>query len=183
MLAPVDDYSVTKAAADLAVGALSFRSLRCIRFRPFNHTGPGQTEDFVIPSFAMQIARIEAGLAAPSIRVGNLDAERDFLDVRDVVAAYALAVKRVSQIPSGAILNLASGAPRRIRDVLDQLISLSSRSIAVEHEASRLRAADLPCIVGDASLAHRTLGWSPRYRFEETLRDILTHCRTRQSYS
>ena len=85
LLAPIDEYAVTKAAADLALGALARRGLKCIRFRPFNHTGAGQAGAFVIPAFAMQIAQIEAGLAEPVIHVGNLDAERDFLDVRDVV--------------------------------------------------------------------------------------------------
>jgi GDP-4-dehydro-6-deoxy-D-mannose reductase len=90
LLAPTNAYEVTKAAADLALGGLAVQGLRCIRMRPFNHTGQGQTEAFVIPSFAMQIARIEAGLQSPVVRVGNLDAERDFLDVRDVTAAYML---------------------------------------------------------------------------------------------
>src|SRR5258708_1942167 len=93
---------------------------------------PGQTEAFVIPSFAMQIARIEAGLQSPVVRVGNLDAERDFLDVRDVTAAYALAVAKSDDIPSGTILNIASGLPRRIRDILDGLVGLSSMPIEVE---------------------------------------------------
>ena len=126
LLAPTNGYEVTKAAADLALGALATQGLRCIRMRPFNHTGPGQTEEFVVPSFALQIGRIEAGLQLPVLRVGNLDAERDFLDVRDVTAAYALAIAKADDVRSGTILNVASGIPRRIGDVLDQMVALSS---------------------------------------------------------
>jgi len=95
---PVDDYGVTKAAADLALGALVRRGLRVVRLRPFNHIGTGQTEAFAIPAFAMQIARIEAGLIEPVLRVGNLDAKRDFLDVRDVARVYALTVEHAPEV-------------------------------------------------------------------------------------
>src|SRR5262245_11822645 len=123
VLAPIDEYSVTKAAADLALGALARHGLKCIRLRPFNHTGPGQSEEFVVPAFATQIARVEAGLAPPVIRVGNLDAQRDFLDVRDVARAYALATKNAELLQSGALLNVASGVPRRISEILDSLLA------------------------------------------------------------
>lgn len=179
LLAPVDDYSVTKAAADLALGALAGRGLRCIRFRPFNHTGPGQSEAFVVPSFAMQIARIEAGLAPPVIRVGNLDAERDFLDVRDVTAAYALAIREARNLPPGVILNVASGAPLRMGDILERLWALSYAEIAIEQDPTRLRPSDLPHIVGNAGLARDLLGWAPKYAFEDTLAAVLADCRAR----
>src|SRR5262249_50548134 len=87
-LQPMNEYAATKSAADLALGALAMSGLKAIRFRPFNHTGPGQTLDFVVPAFAHQIARIEKGLQSPTIQVGNLDVKRDFLDVRDIVDAY-----------------------------------------------------------------------------------------------
>jgi len=177
LLAPTNGYEVTKAAADLAVGALAAQGLRCIRLRPFNHTGPGQTEDFVIPAFAMQIARIEAGQGPSVLRVGNLDAERDFLDVRDVTAAYALAVARSDDVPSGTILNIASGTPRRIRDLLDRLVALSGVAITVEPDPARMRPSDTPRFVGRAELAHRLLGWSPAHPFDETLAAVLEHSR------
>jgi GDP-4-dehydro-6-deoxy-D-mannose reductase len=181
LLTPVDEYSVTKAAADLALGALAGRGLRCIRIRPFNHTGPGQSEAFVVPGFAMQIARIEAGLAPPLIRVGNLDAERDFLDVRDVTAAYALAIREAPNLPPGVILNVASGVPCRMGDILERLWALSYAGIAIEQDPTRLRPSDLPRIVGDAVLARELLGWAPKYAFEETLAAVLTDCRERVS--
>ncbi|WP_262296287.1 GDP-mannose 4,6-dehydratase [Microvirga sesbaniae] len=178
LLAPVDEYAVTKASADLALGALVRRGLRCIRFRPFNHTGAGQTGAFVIPAFAMQIARIEAGLEKPVIQVGNLDAERDFLDVRDVVDAYALAVLRTEGLKQpGLILNVASGVPRRIGDVLQQLLDQSRIKIAIEQDPKRLRPSDLPRIIGDAGRAQQALGWKPGRSFDDTLSTVLDDCR------
>lgn len=179
MLAPTNGYEVTKAAADLALGALAAQGLRCIRLRPFNHTGPGQSEDFAIPSFAMQIARIEAGRQPPVLRVGNLEAERDFLDVRDVTAAYSLAVAKSSELPSGTILNIASGIPVRIRDILDQLLALSDTNITVEQDPERLRASDIPRLVGDAGKARHCLGWAPKYGLKQTLLGVLDDCRSR----
>lgn len=177
LLEPSDDYSATKAAADLALGAMVRRGLRCVRFRPFNHIGPGQDEAFVVPSFAMQIARIEAQLQPPVIRVGNLDAERDMLDVRDVTMAYAIAAQRARELPPRTILNVASGTAYRIGDLLERLIALSNVPITVERDPARMRPADLPTIVGDASLARELLGWAPEYRFDQTLAEILAYCR------
>jgi GDP-4-dehydro-6-deoxy-D-mannose reductase len=180
LLVPVDEYAVTKAAADLALGALTRRGLKCIRFRPFNHTGAGQSGAFVIPAFAMQIAQIEAGLAAPVIRVGNLDAERDFLDVRDVADAYALVVQSAETLgESGLILNIASGIPQRIGDILERLLGQSRVAIAVEQDPARLRPSDLPRIIGDSSRLRKKLGWAPRYSFDDTLAAVLDDCRVR----
>lgn len=183
LLTPVDEYSVTKAAADLALGALVRRGLKCIRMRPFNHTGPGQTEAFVVPAFATQIARIEAGLAPPVIQVGNLDAERDFLDVRDVARAYALAVQGAGGLEPGIILNIASGAARRIADMLEQLLAQSRVKIATEIDPARYRPIDLPRIIGNASRAQERLGWTPEHIFEDTLTAVLNDCRVRVAQS
>lgn len=177
LLAPNSDYAATKAAADLALGALAVRGLRTIRLRLFNHTGPGQTEDFVVPSFAAQIARIEVGLQPQVMRVGNMDAARDFLDVRDVANAYALTVVRSPELSSGITLNIASGTPRTIRSVLDKLLALSRVPIAVEIDPSRLRPNDTPFYVGNASAAGRLLGWQPHCAFGDTLTDVLEYWR------
>lgn len=177
VLDPIDEYSATKAAADLALGALACNGLRAVRLRPFNHIGPGQNENFAIPSFAAQIARIETGMTPPIIRVGNLDAERDFLDVRDVAAAYALAARNIDAIRPGAIFNVASGIGRRIGDILAELIGLSTKSIVIEHDPTRVRAGEVPRIVGNAELAKKVLGWVPRYRIEQTLAAVLHRCR------
>ncbi len=179
MLDPVDNYSVTKAAADLALGALAKQGLDCIRLRPFNHTGPGQSESFVVSSFAIQIARIEAGLQPAVIRVGNLEAERDFLDVRDVADAYVLAISKSSELPKGQILNLASGTTQSIGSILDRLVGMSKLDIKIEQDPDRLRPNDLHRIVGNAEAARKFLGWQPAINFNETLKNLLDDCRRR----
>ena len=124
-LAPMNTYAATKAAADLALGAMVGDGLRVIRVRPFNHTGPGQSADFAVPAFARQIARISAGRQAPTMTVGSLDPSRDFLDVRDVCDAYTACLDKADTLPAGCILNVASGSPRRIGDALTRLLELA----------------------------------------------------------
>ncbi|HQT83395.1 MAG: GDP-6-deoxy-D-lyxo-4-hexulose reductase [Acidiphilium sp. 37-64-53] len=174
-LAPLNTYAATKAAADLALGAMAAESgLRLVRFRPFNHTGPGQSDAFVIAAFAAQIAAIMAGRQPPVIKVGNLDAARDFLDVRDIVRAYTLAIAHANDLMPGAIFNLASGTPRRIGDILHTMISAADRPITVEIDPARLRPVDIPSAFGDATAADRILGWRPTIDLTTTLQDMLT---------
>ncbi len=179
-LDPANTYAATKAAADLAVGQLARDGLSAMRFRPFNHTGPGQGEDFVIPAFAAQVARIERGLQPPTLDVGNLDAIRDFLDVRDVVDAYvrALALDDAAW-KAGAVVNLCSGMPRRIRDALDGLLAAARLPIEVRSDPARLRPNDTPIALGDARFAADLLGWQPQIAWETTLADVLDHWRVR----
>jgi GDP-4-dehydro-6-deoxy-D-mannose reductase len=179
LLSPLNTYGATKAAADLALGAMAAEGLSVLRLRAFNHTGPGQSEDFVVPAFARQIARIEAGLAPPVIAVGALDTERDFLDVRDVARAYVAAVTRADTLPVNAILNISSGATRRIGDVLSSLLALSKAEIRIEQDKARLRPSDIPRAVGDARLAQRLLGWQPSIPWQDTLTDVLNDWRVR----
>ena len=176
---PNNIYSATKAASDLALGAMVQDGLKVVRLRPFNHTGAGQTEDFVVPSFSAQIARIEAGLQPPVIRVGNLNAERDFLDVRDVVDAYIAVIRRSDELPPGQILNIASGRPQRVSEILETLAAMSSRPIEIETDHGRLRPSDTPRFVGDPTLARRWLGWQPRRAFADTLSEVLEDWRRR----
>ena len=178
LLAPLDQYSVSKAAADFALGAGTVVA-KCIRLRPLDHPGPGQSEAFVVPAFAMQIARIEARLAPPIIRVGNLDAQRDFLDVRDVANAYALVIKNLEGLESGTVLNIASGIPHRISDILASLVTRSRVGISVEQDPVRQRPGDLPILVGDAGRARKLLHWKPEYSLEDTLTALLNDCRER----
>jgi GDP-4-dehydro-6-deoxy-D-mannose reductase len=179
LLAPMDEYAASKAAADLALGALAHRGLKSVRFRPFNHAGPGQSEGFVIPDLAMQIAKIEAGLAPPMMRVGNLDLERDFLDVRDVARAYALAAQRAASLTCGTVFNIASGIPRRIGDMLERLLAESQVKISIEQDPSRLRPTDLRQVIGSADRARNVLAWSTEHRFEDTIADVLNDWRAR----
>ena len=178
-LAPLNTYAATKAAADLALGAMAAEGLAVLRLRAFNHTGPGQSEDFVIPAFARQIARIEAGLAPPVIRVGALTPERDFLDVRDVARAYAAAITRAAMLPRDMILNISSGTPRRIGDILASLLALSKVEVRIEEDAARLRPSDIPRAIGDSHRARELLDWQPRIAWQDTLADVLNDWRAR----
>ena len=159
---------------------MAAEGLEIVRLRPFNHTGPGQRPDFVVAAFAQQIARIRAGLQS-RIRVGDLTPERDFLDVRDVVRAYA-ACAGAPVLASGTILNIASGTPRRIGDVLADLLRLSGIEPDTETDALRLRPSDIPRASGDARAARELLGWSAEIPWERTLADVLDdwHARTGQ---
>jgi GDP-4-dehydro-6-deoxy-D-mannose reductase len=179
LLTPIDEYGASKGAADLALGALTHQGLKCIRFRPFNHSGSGQAEGFVVADFAAQIARIEAGLVPPVMRIGNLNVERDFLDVRDVVQAYASALQRAGSLAPGSIFNIASGIPQRVGDVLEWLLHASPAKITLEQDPARLRSTDYPRVVGNASRARQCLAWSPQRRFEDTIVDVLDDWRAR----
>ncbi len=178
-LAPMNTYGATKAAADLALGAMAQDGLRVLRLRPFNHTGSGQSEAFVVAAFARQVARIAAGRQPPVLNVGTLDARRDFLDVRDVAAAYSLCLARADTLAPGTILNVASGEGRRIGDILDALLALSGVHATIEVEPARLRRAEIPLACGNAGLARTALGWAPAIPWETTLRDVLQDWRGR----
>ncbi len=177
--APMNTYAATKAAADLALGAMAAEGLRVVRLRPFNHTGAGQTAAFVVPAFARQIARIAAGLQGPELRVGNLESARDFLDVRDVCDAYVASIRRADAIAPGTVLNLASGMPRRIDAVLTDLLRLSGVRADVAIDPARLWPSDIPLACGNAARAQALLGWAPAIPWETTLSDVLADWRAR----
>ncbi len=178
-LAPISVYAHTKAAADLFLGGMAAQGLRVVRLRPFNHTGAGQSAAFVLPSFARQITRIAAGFQTPLLEVGNLETWRDFLDVRDVCAAYIACITHRNRLPSGTILNVASGQARRVGDVLTELAALAGVELGIKVDESRLRPTDIRRACGDASRAHELLGWSPAIPWTETLQDLLTDWRGR----
>ncbi len=173
-LAPMNTYAATKAAADLALGAMAAQDgLRLIRVRPFNHTGPGQSAAFVVASFARQIMLIAAKRQPPLIEVGNLDSFRDFLDVRDVCAAYIGCIAQRDTLPSDTIINLASGTPRRIGDILQDMLRAAGVEVELRTDPARMRAADLAVVRGDSSKAAALIGWQPVTPWAQTLRDVL----------
>lgn len=176
-LDPNTVYAATKAAAETVVAQRVRDGLRAVRMRPFNHTGPGQTADYVVPAFASQIAAIERGAQEPVLRVGNLEARRDFLDVRDVVRAYALALEAPGAL--GRAINVASGTGTRIGDILEGLVALSSVEITVMADPARMRPNEVPLASGDRAQAEALLGWAPEIALEATLRDVLDDCRGR----
>jgi GDP-4-dehydro-6-deoxy-D-mannose reductase len=174
-LRPVNPYAVSKAAQDLFAYQYHIsHQLRTIRLRPFNHIGPRQTEAFVVPAFAAQIARIEAGVQPPVLRVGNLAAERDFTDVRDIVRAYERAALHGEV---GAAYNVGSGQAVSVQRILDILLTFSTHDIQIEPDPSRMRPADVPRVVCDASRFRTDTGWTPRIPLEQTLFDTLEYWR------
>ncbi|MBC8130639.1 MAG: GDP-mannose 4,6-dehydratase [Rhizobiaceae bacterium] len=180
-LLPISAYGATKAAADMMLGQAAHDGLRSLRFRPFNHTGPGQSAGYVVPAFARQIALIEKGLQEPVMQVGNLDVERDFLDVRDVVRAYADAALSAAPPEAGAVFNLSSGVARRIGTILEMLLSMSTCRIEIEIEVNSTahRHGEVTSVEGNASKAAGELGWTPAIPFEETIEAVLNDWRQR----
>ena len=174
-LRPNNPYAVSKVSQDFM--GLQYHlayGVPVVRVRPFNHTGPGQVARFVVPAFASQIARIEAGLQEPVMKVGNLAAARDFTDVRDIVRAYHLAV---TQGEPGEVYNLASGRAQSVQGLLETLLSYSQVKIRVERDPSRYRPVDVPVAYGSAEKFRQRTGWEPQIPFEQTLRDVLDYWR------
>ncbi len=175
LLEPMTPYGATKAAADIMLGQMARQGLGAVRFRPFNHTGPGQTAAYVVSAFARQIARIERGWQEPLMRVGNLSVKRDFLDARDVVRAY-LAAALDANGPAGAF-NLATGRPVAIASMLETLRGLSTVPVTVETDPALVRAGEVETICGDPARAQAAFGWRAEIPLEKTLADVLDHWR------
>ena len=177
VLRPLSPYGVSKVCQDL----LGFQywqvhKIRSIRSRAFNQSGPWRDDSYVDSNFARQIAAIEAGTQPPVIRVGNLDAQRDFTDVRDTVRAYWLATEHGAP---GEIYNICSGQAHSIKEILETLLRLSRRSdITIEQDPARLRPSEVPCVVGDSSKFRQLTGWQPEFDYlEQTLPDLLNFWR------
>ena len=171
-LAPLDLYGVSKVAQDmLGYHFAVSRQCRVVRVRPFNHTGPGQSDSFVASAFARQLAAIELGQRPPRVMVGNLTPVVDFTDVRDMVRAYVLALARGER---GAVYNLGSGQGVRIGVLLDMLLSASGLADQVEvcPDPARQQPGSVTRIVCDATRFRALTGWRPRYTLAETLRDL-----------
>jgi GDP-4-dehydro-6-deoxy-D-mannose reductase len=173
-LRPATVYALSKAQAEMAVHLAVARGLHAVIARAFNHIGPGQSDDFVTAAFAHQIARIEAGLQDPVMHVGNLDAVRDFSDVRDTVAAYRLCLLHGQP---GEVLNVTSGQAVSIRRILDALISMSTAEVSVEQDPSRLRPVDVPVFHGSYERLRERCGHAPERALEDTLRGVLDYWR------
>lgn len=175
-LRPANPYAASKAAAEMAaLQAGAAGEAEVVVARSFNHTGPGQDARFALPSFARQLAEIAAGRREPVLRVGNLSARRDLLDVRDVVRAYLLLMERGA--PGGAY-NVASGEARSIDEAVRTLVELSGTGARVEVDEARVRPVDVPLLLGDAGKL-RALGWEPGVPFRRTLEDLLAFERER----
>jgi len=176
-LRPASPYAVSKVAqAALASLYGPAGGMRVVTTRTFHHTGPGRGEAFAESSFARQIAEIEGGRRAPVIEVGNLDAVRDFADVRDVVRAYWLLLEKGEP---GAVYNVCSGRGRSIGELLEILLRSSSVRVEIRVDKERLRSSDAPAQVGDPTRLKAATGWEPEIPLEETLRALLDDWRQR----
>ncbi|MGH2453899.1 MAG: GDP-mannose 4,6-dehydratase [bacterium] len=178
-LRPLSPYGVSKVTQDLlACQYWHSHRTRAVVTRAFNHEGPRRGRHFVTSAFARQIARIEAGLQDPAILVGNLEAVRDFTDVRDVVRAYWLAVQRCE---CGSPYNIGTGEGHPIREVLATLLDLTmlGSDVAITPDPARMRPSDVPRLVADASRFRQATGWTPAIPFRSMLRDTLAYWRER----
>jgi GDP-4-dehydro-6-deoxy-D-mannose reductase len=176
-LRPQNPYAVSKAAAD-ALGELYARTygLRVVRTRTFSHTGPGQRPRFALASFADQLARIDAGLLPPTVRVGNLDGVRDYGDVRDVVRAYRDLLTRGEP---GEVYNVCTGVGFTLNELLQRLVRLSGVRVEVVRDEERVRARDAGHLVGDPARLQARTGWRPDIPIDRTLEDLYRDARER----
>jgi len=174
---PGNPYAVSKITQDM-LGYQYARSygMRIVRVRPFNHFGPGQSDRFVLATFARQVAEAERGLIEPTVLTGDLSSRRDFLDVRDVVRGYRLAVERGTP---GEVYNIASGHGYRVGELLDQLMGMASVPLTVTTDPARLRPSDIPVLIGDATRFRAATGWAPRIPIEHSLADTFEDWRRR----
>jgi GDP-4-dehydro-6-deoxy-D-mannose reductase len=168
-LRPANPYAASKAAAEaIVVGEVRSFGVDAIIARAFNHIGPGQNQRFVVPSFAAQLAAIAGGSDAV-LYVGNLEAKRDFLDVRDVVAAYVALAERGQR---GEIYNVCSSVATSIRDILAELIRIAHVPVEVRDDPQRMRPVDVPVLYGSNHKIRAATGWSPQISLRRSLQDI-----------
>jgi GDP-4-dehydro-6-deoxy-D-mannose reductase len=176
-LRPLSPYAVSKVTQDL-MGYQYHQSygFDVVRTRGFNHTGPRRGHVFVCSNFAYQIAGIELGLQEAVIRVGNLEARRDFTDVRDMVRGYVAALEKGKP---GEVYNICQGRDYSIQEVLDLLLGMGSLEVRFETDPERMRPSDVPVLLGSAAKFERDTGWKPEIPFERTLSDLLEYWRDR----
>lgn len=172
---PGNPYAVSKIACDyLAYQYWRSYKLPIVRLRPFTQIGPGQKTGFVTSDFAKQIAEIEKNKQEPVMKVGNLEAKRDFTDVRDMVRAYATLLEKGEP---GEVYNIGSGKSHKIKEILDFFLSKSKVAIKSETDPDKLRPSDTPDFVADSSKMQKLTGWKTEISFEKSLEDILNYWR------
>ncbi len=176
-LRPLSPYAVSKLAMDyLGYQYWESYKMRIIRTRGFNHTGPRRGDTFAESTFAKQIAMIEKGSQEPVIYVGNLDASRDYTDVRDMVRAYLLAVEKCDP---GDVYNIATGSTIKIADVLSMMLGMSKVKVEIKQDPARMRPSDVPILIGDNTKFVSKTGWKPEIPFTQTALDLLNYWRER----
>jgi GDP-4-dehydro-6-deoxy-D-mannose reductase len=172
---PVNPYALSKVMqAECCKSYASLYEVDVVITRSFNHTGAGQTDTFVLPSFARQVAEIEAELRPPVIEVGDLEVRRDFLDVRDVGAAY---IALLEEGHKGEIYNVCSARAYRLRDLLDQIIDIAGVKVEIRVSSDRLRPVDTPELRGDNGKIIKDTAWEPKIAMKDTLSALVDHWR------
>lgn len=176
-LRPQSPYAVSKVAMDY-LGYQYFCSykMRIVRTRGFNHTGPRRGETFVTSNFAKQIALIEKGRQEPVVHVGNLDTQRDWTDVRDMVRGYLVAVEKCDP---GEVYNICTGEAVKVEDMLNLLLSFTKIKPKIEPDPTRMRPSDVPVLIGNNSKFVAKTGWKPEIPFTKTMEDLLNYWRKR----
>lgn len=177
--APQSPYAQTKLATEQMLAAVLPKSTTLIVARPSNHVGPGQHERFALPSFAAQLAFGEERRSPPLIRVGNLDAERDFMDVRDVVQAYLMLIERYAGSGGRYLFNIASGTARTVGSLLEALRGQATIASEIEIDPDRLRREEIPRAALDAARLRSATGWLPLVSIGQSIQDILQDARQR----
>ncbi len=178
--APSSIYAQAKLAAEQMLAAVLPASATLVVVRPSNHIGPGQDERFALPSFAQQIARAELAGETARIQVGNLDTQRDFMDVRDVVRAYRALVDRFAGTGARETFNISSQNVVPIRTLLEALRGDATVASELIVDPERSRASEVPSAAMDSSRLRETIGWVPAIAIEESARDVLNAARRRQ---
>ncbi len=170
-------YAVSKYCTELIVRHYyDDYGIKTIILRPFNHTGPGQRDDFILSNVAHQIAEIEMGKKPPVISVGNIKVVREFMDVRDVIRAYRLAIEYAKP---GDLYNIASGVGHSIKDALDIYMAKAKKKLKINIDETRLRTRDILTLVGDGGRFQKLTGFNIQIPFEKTIEDILNYWRAK----
>lgn len=177
MIRPGNIYAATKVCQNM-IGNIYAQAydMELMMVRAFNHIGPTQAPMFVVADFCKQVAEIEKGIREPIMYVGNLEAQRDFTDVRDVVRAYAMIIEKGD---AGETYNVGSGHAVSIREILELIISLSGQKIKVEIDTNKLRPVDVPIIEADTTKLRNLTGWVPEITLEQTIKETLDYWRER----
>lgn len=169
-------YAISKYAAELICADYQSAGLDCVVLRPFTHTGPGQAETFVLPTIAKQVSEIEKGKRAPLIELGNIEVKREFLNIGDIVSAYALALQKC--VP-GETYNISVGVGYTISEMVDIFAKLSKKGFDLRVNPKKIRKVDIPVLLGDGSKFSKLTGWSPKVKIEKTVEDLLNYWRAK----
>lgn len=174
-LRPMSPYGASKAAVSMLIQQYhKAHGLNVIHARPFNHIGPGQAEGFVTTDFAKQVVNINKNMKPPVIWVGDLNAQRDFTDVRDIVKAYKLLIEN-DPFYAGQIFNICSSKPKSINDILNLMIKKSNKVIDVKIDENKLRPSEIPVFIGNANKINNVTNWATSIEIIQSINDILEY--------